>query len=72
MRLRVLFYTLKHFVTYALATHKRTHAHTHAHLAIGTNTNCFLSLQVMGITVAGSNGHFELNVFKPVIVHTTI
>lgn len=39
--------------------------------------NCFFmcvsaNLQVMGnhvaVTVGGSNGHFELNVFKPVMV----
>ena len=32
--------------------------------------------QVMGnhttITIAGSNGHFELNVFKPVIIHNLL
>ena len=26
----------------------------------------------MAVTVAGSNGHFELNVFKPVIVHNLL
>lgn len=35
-----------------------------------------LCTQVMGnhlaVTVAGSNGHFELNVFKPVIIHNII
>lgn len=35
-----------------------------------------LSAQVMGnhvaVTVAGSNGHFELNVFKPVIIHNVL
>jgi fumarate hydratase class II len=32
--------------------------------------------QIMGnhttVTVAGSNGHFELNVFKPVIIHNVL
>lgn len=32
--------------------------------------------QVMGahmaVTIAGSNGHFELNVFKPVIIHNLL
>ena len=32
--------------------------------------------QVIGndvaVTVAGSNGHFELNVFKPVIIHNVL
>jgi fumarate hydratase class II len=35
-----------------------------------------LCAQVMGnhvaITIAGSNGHFELNVFKPVIIHNLV
>jgi len=35
-----------------------------------------VAAQVMGnnvaVTVAGSNGHFELNVFKPVIVHNVL
>ena len=35
-----------------------------------------VAAQVMGnhvaVTVAGSNGHFELNVFKPVIIHNVI
>lgn len=35
-----------------------------------------LCTQVMGnhttITIAGSNGHFELNVFKPVIIHNVL
>lgn len=35
-----------------------------------------LCCQVMGnhtaVTVAGSNGHFELNVFKPVIIHNVL
>jgi fumarate hydratase class II len=35
-----------------------------------------LCAQVMGnhvaVTVAGSNGHFELNVFKPVIIHNVL
>lgn len=32
--------------------------------------------QVMGnnltVTIAGSNGHFELNVFKPVIIYNVL
>jgi fumarate hydratase class II len=32
--------------------------------------------QVMGnnltVTIAGSNGHFELNVYKPVIIHNVL
>ena len=35
-----------------------------------------ISAQVMGnhttITVAGSNGHFELNVFKPVMIYNLL
>ena len=35
-----------------------------------------LCAQVMGnhvaVTIAGSNGHFELNVFKPVIIHNVL
>ncbi len=35
-----------------------------------------LCAQVMGnnvaVTVAGSNGHFELNVFKPVMIHNVL
>lgn len=35
-----------------------------------------VAAQVMGnnvaVTVAGSNGHFELNVFKPVIIHNVL
>lgn len=35
-----------------------------------------LCTQVMGnhmaITIAGSNGHFELNVFKPVMIHNLL